>query len=625
MLLAAVALGRAADAPGATFCVQDPSCPAASQLASLDEAALATGTSPGLDTVVVGPGVRAGAVFEAGNPVALVGAGRGVTTLTATGGANAALVVADRQSTVRALGVQVPDVASGVGLRLAGVADDIAAMPVAVAAAPATAVLLLDGAVVRNATLDPPVLDGALAADLASGAAARLEQVRATGAGVRARAGRLVVERSRIDVHTGVGVLAADAGDVRLDSVLVRSLPGAAGGLRAHQPARASETATIRARHATIIGSGEADRPALSATASGAGAAALVRVDDSIIRGFAGDRYARAEAGADAFVDVAYSNFDPATDRTTGDGRLSPFEGPAVMNRTYGSIRFVDAAAGDYRLRAVSPVIDRGTPGVLLAEESWLDLDGLARIVDGNGTAGATRDMGAFEYQRRPPVLTATAQPALAQVGIPVHFEAQTSDPDPGDEVTVRWTLDDGTTIDGLAADHAFATPGAHAATVTATDTAGAVTTRTVLVRTTPAPPVLAAEVAQPRDVVPPRFSLPARSLRASRDGRVALRIGCTAGEPEPCRGTLSITVRRTVRGRTTRITIAKGTFTVPVGAERTVRLRLRATGRRLLRRAGRLRIQITADARDTAGNRRTVRHDVSLRAAGNAKRGPSR
>ncbi|MGK2939255.1 MAG: PKD domain-containing protein, partial [Solirubrobacteraceae bacterium] len=522
-------------------------------------------------------------------------------------------------------GVQVPDAPAGVGLRLAGVADDVAATAAAGATAPATAVLLLDGAVVRNATLDPPVLDGAFAADLAPGAEARLEQVRTTGAGVRGRAGRLVVERSRIDVNTGVGVLAAEGGNVRLDSALVRSLPGAAGGVRANQPARASETTTIRARHATIIGSGEADRPAISATASGDGAAALVRVDDSIVRGFAEDRYARADAGADAFVDVAYSNLDPATDRVAGDGRLSPFDGPGSMNRTYGSIRFVDAAAGDYRLRAVSPVIDRGTPGALLPDEPALDLDGLARIVDGNGTAGATRDMGAFEYQRRPPALTATAQPALARLGTPMHFEAQTSDPDPGDEVTVRWTFDDGTTIDGLAADHAFATSGAHTATVTATDLAGAAATRTVLVRTTPVPPLLAATAPAPADVVAPGFSLPDASLRLSRDGRVTIRVRCAAGEPEPCRGTLSVTLRRTAGGRTTRVTLASGTFAVPSGAGRMVRLRLRSTGRRLLRRTGRLRVRLTADARDTAGNRRTVRHELTLRAPGNAKREPSR
>lgn len=625
MLLAAAVLARGADASAATFCVGDAGCPAGAVMATLDAAAAATGALPGRDTVLVGPGTWAGAAFEAGNPVELVGAGRTATTLTAPAGA-ATLTLADRQSTVRGLGILVADSAGAVGLRLAGVASDVAVGSPDGAAAPASGVVLLDGAAVRDATIGAPAAAGAWAADVVPGGDAQLDQVRTGGAGVRVRGGRLTVSRSRIDARTGPSVLAAEGGSVRLDSTLVRALPGAEGGLRAHQPASSAVEAAIRARHVTLIGPGQDGSPALSATASGAGAGALIRVDDSIVRGFAVDRHARAVAGADAFVDVAYSNFDPAHDEIVGAGRLSPF---GEDNRTYGAIRFVDSAGGDYRLRGVSPVIDRGTPGALLAGEPPLDLDGLTRIVDGNGVAGATRDMGAYEYQRRPPVLTAAAFPSLAQVGTPMRFEAQTSDPDPGDEVAVRWLFDDGTIVDGLAVDHAFASPGAHSALVTATDSGGASTTRTVLVRTTPpVAPVAAAQTATPPDVVAPRLALPDARLRLSRTGRVAIRVRCDAGEPEACRGTVSLTVRRTVKGSKTRtrwVAIAKASFVVPAGAQRTVRPRLRTLGRRLLRRTGRLRVRVTAVAQDTAGNRRVERRTITLRRTGNAKRGPSR
>ena len=621
LLVAFAVLGRSGDASAATFCVGDPRCPADTQLASLTEAALAAGGPAGRDTILIGPGVHEGARFEAGNAVELVGAGRDATLVVPGGGSNATVALADPQSTARGLTVRTPGTRGGIGVRLAGVADDIAVTPALGPAVAGTAVELLDGAAVRGSALDVAVADGALGADLVPGADARLEQVRISGAGVRARAGRLALTRSRIDAHTGAAVRASDAATLRLDTVLVRSLPGAAGGLHAHQPARATETTVIRARHLTLIGAGEADRPALSATASGAGAVALVRVDDSIIRGFAGDRHARAEGGADAFVDVAYSNFDPAGDRIVGAGRLSPFG--SGENRTYGSIRFVDAAGGDYRLRGISPVIDRGTPGTLLPDEPPLDLDGQSRIVDGNGAAGATRDMGAFEYQRRPPVLAAGAQPALATVGTPIRFEAQVSDPDPGDEIAVRWVMDDGTVVDGLAGDHVFTTPGAHFATVTATDSGGAVTTRTVLVRTIPVAPVAAAEVPVPPDVVAPRFSLLDRSLRVSKTRRVALRVRCAAGEPEACRGTISLRVRP--RGRRATQVVASSAFTVAPGTTRTVRPRLRAAGAKLLRRTGRLRVTVTIDARDQAGNRRVERRTLTLRAAVNAKRGPSR
>lgn len=618
--VAAVGLALAPDARAATFCVGDGACPPAAQLPSLEQAALAAGAAPGPDIVRVGPGTRPGAAFEAGNPVEIVGAGRASTRLTHAAGTQAALALADPGSTVRGLTTEVADAAGAVGLRLAGTAEDVAVTPAPGATARATGVILLDGALLRDAAVSLVPTADALGADLVAGADARLSRVTFTGAGVRVRAGRLMLGRSRVDVQTGVGVLAESGGSAQVDSSLVRALPGADGGVRAHQPASSASEAAVRLRHVTLIGSREADRPALAATASGEGASALVRADDSIVRGFAGDRLARAEARAAALVEVAHSNFDPATDRTGGDGRLSPFE--VGENRTYGSIRFVDSAGGDYRLRGDSPVIDRGTPTGLLPEEPALDLDGLPRIADGNGVAGATRDMGAYEYQRRPPVLTAAASPSEAQVGVPMRFEASASDPDPGDDVAIRWDFDDGASVAGAVADHAFATPGAHSATVTATDTAGATTVRVVYVLIAPpAPPVVGTSIPVPPDIVAPRLALPDRRLRVSSTGRVAIRIRCAAGEPEACRGRVSLSVPRGKR----RVTIALASFRVPAGAQRTVRPKLRLAGRRLLRRTGRLRVRLTVDARDTAGNRRLLRRQLTLSRLGNAKRGASR
>lgn len=621
--VAAVALVGAPSAPAATFCVGDAACPTAAQLPTLEAAALATGASPGLDVVRVGPGAREGAAFEAGNPVEMVGAGQGVTRITAAPGRQAALALADPQSTVRGLSVEAADATGAVGLRLAAVAEDVAVVARAGATARATGVLLLDGAVLRASAISVVPVADALGADVVAGADAMIERTTVVGAGLRVRGARLVVARSRVDVQTGVALLAASGGAARADSSLLRALPGAEGGVRAHQPASGAGAAAVRLRHVTLVGSGRVDSPALAATASGDAAFATVRADDSVVRGFAGDRLARAEAGADALVEVSHSNFDPATDRATGAGRLSPFaEGD---NRTYGSIRFVDSAGGDYRLRADSPVIDRGTPGALLPDEPVLDLDGLPRIVDGNGVAGATRDMGAYEYQRRAPVLTATATPSATQVGAPIRFEAAVSDPDPGDAVAIRWVFDDGTAADGPVAVHAFGTPGAHSATVTATDSASMETVRVVLVRTVPpAPPIAGVGVPAPPDIVAPRLALPDRRLRVSRTGRVPIRIRCAAGEPETCRGRLSLSA---VRGgkRKRRVTLAVASFHVPAGAQRTVRPRLRAAGRRLLRRTRSIRVRLTVDARDAAGNRRLVQRQLTLWRAGNAKRGSSR
>ena len=57
---------------------------------------------------------------------------------------------------------------------------------------------------------------------------------------------------------------------------------------------------------------------------------------------------------------------------------------------------FVDAAAGNYRLRPDSPCIDAGTN---LSAIVTNDLDGRPRPVDGNGDGVAAFDIGAYEYR----------------------------------------------------------------------------------------------------------------------------------------------------------------------------------------------------------------------------------
>jgi len=64
---------------------------------------------------------------------------------------------------------------------------------------------------------------------------------------------------------------------------------------------------------------------------------------------------------------------------------------------------FVNPIGGDFRLLATSPAIDSGDPEFA---DSTTALDGLARVLDGNGDGTAVTDRGAYEAPAPPPVQT---------------------------------------------------------------------------------------------------------------------------------------------------------------------------------------------------------------------------
>jgi len=132
---------------------------------------------------------------------------------------------------------------------------------------------------------------------------------------------------------------------------------------------------------------------------------------------------------------------------------------------------FVDFAGGDYRLAWNSPLVDAGDPSTVVPV-SATDLRDKPRVVDGNGNGTAAVDFGANEYQRTPPVVTATAAKPFASIGEPVSFSAAATDAE-GEAITYSWNFNDGTTAAGASPIHAFASVGAYVATVTATDVAG--------------------------------------------------------------------------------------------------------------------------------------------------------
>jgi Calx-beta domain len=98
---------------------------------------------------------------------------------------------------------------------------------------------------------------------------------------------------------------------------------------------------------------------------------------------------------------------------------------------------------------------------------------------------------------------------------------------------------------------------------------------------------------------------------------RVALSIRCPAAE-RTCRSTVSLFNVPSRRSRVPQLRrerrLARATFTVRGGQTRSVRLRLSAANRRLLRRAGRVRVRAFAVTTDGAGNVGNTTRTATLR-----------
>ena len=101
-----------------------------------------------------------------------------------------------------------------------------------------------------------------------------------------------------------------------------------------------------------------------------------------------------------------------------------------------------------------------------------------------------------------------------------------------------------------------------------------------------------------------PRVTVRPRTVRASRTGRVRLRVTCPRGERR---------CRTDVRLRLGRSVLARKTVTVAGGKTVKVSLRLTRSARRQLARKRSLKVVVYAIARDAAGNRATTKTRIRL------------
>jgi hypothetical protein len=265
---------------------------------------------------------------------------------------------------------------------------------------------------------------------------------------------------------------------------------------------------------------------------------------------------------------------------------------PGAHNIDGADAKLLDVLHGDLRPRFDSPLIDAGDP-VPGGGEPMADLAGEFRAVNGR------TDIGAYEYGRHTPTVSATASAASARTGEPVTFTAATNDGDPAEFPVVTWTFDDGTTVTSLMVSHAFSTPGPHMATATATDPSGLKATAPVSVTVTA--PILPAARA-------PAFGF--KKLKA-RKGVVAVALTCPVLATD-CSGTIELRLAAKPKAKgvaAKTVVLGRARYAIVHGARKTIKVKLTKSARKRLRRARHgLLVKVVVKPKGAGSRSKTVR-----------------
>jgi hypothetical protein len=460
---AAVAALTAPAALATDYCVAPNTSCGGTKVATLEAALDASDNGPDSDRIFLGAATYTAAASTGfsynapGSPVEIVGQGVGDTILTSPVGGSLRVLrlIAGAGASIHDLTVRLPqNAASG----LVGLDTDTVARRIDVVEAVTQVSLRIGVSLHGGALEDSTVTIGGVQDTTGVQAAQGGESIRRStvqaGTAVLSSFGA-TVERAVLRAGR-VGLEAARLTTTITDSLIQVTGPSSVG-LSAFT--QSGQDTTVNADGVTVLGPGVNATGVYAETTSADAQNVTVNVVDAVFRGFDSTLQTSAVGSGHADINASYSDYAAAGNIDGGTGAIT-----ASNVTNLGDPRFVNAAGGDYRLRFDSPLRDVGEPG---APTTTLDLSGGARLV------GARRDIGAFEYQARPP-LAAIAGPASAGTGERVTFSAaKSSDPDPGDTLSYAWTLDGAPAGTGPALSASFEAGGAHSVALTVADPTG--------------------------------------------------------------------------------------------------------------------------------------------------------
>jgi PKD domain/RTX calcium-binding nonapeptide repeat (4 copies) len=455
-------------ASATVYCVAEPSCPPGGLAAlSLKSAVTAANENATPDTVRIGPGEFVSESVVAAKEVDIVGAGRETTQIVADPSVSELLSLQNSAgSSVSNLGLRLTK-DHAIALRLGKGAD---AADLAIRAD--SSLTSSTGLIAEDSGTNATRLDIRLGPDLqtqgilASDQGVFEDSFIQAGIGFAALGGATIARRLHLRAAFG---LTAFGGALAARDSLVEANPESTffDGLSVNSSNGAPETNGILvAVNVTVVGNG---RPgSIGLRASGNTGDAAANVLDTVLAGVETSVFRGEEAGDDVDITVRYTSFDAATMSLAGAGTGSDaFQGNLDDGADNG---FVDVAGADYRPRADSVLVDRGSP---VPSSSETDLRDLPRLRDGNGDGNPVTDIGAYEYQRVPPRPRFAFAPPTPLFGDLVSYDGSgTTDVD-GDPFSLTWSLGDGTAAAGVQASRVFALPGTYRTTLTATDITG--------------------------------------------------------------------------------------------------------------------------------------------------------